>query len=180
MASLGHNELNLKEISFRCNSIPGNHIATNFCTSGVMCLTHWPLGDLNEIGNFQANFDNWWLGYHLWNCPQVIFRGPQWWWISIGLGNGLAPSGNKPLPEPMLTQIYVAIWHHLATTSWYGEGELICLWQRLFYLFIFYFFPHFDVWIIMGKHTSCRFICILYHCWLKNYGWGQFKIKKKD
>ena len=27
---------------------------------------------------------------------------------------GLVPSGNKPLPEPMLTQIYwhVAIWHH--------------------------------------------------------------------
>ena len=28
--------------------------------------------------------------------------------VSIGSGNGLAPSGNKPLPEPMLTQIYVA------------------------------------------------------------------------
>ena len=27
-------------------------------------------------------------------------------------GNGLVPSGNKPLPEPMLTQIYVAKWRH--------------------------------------------------------------------
>ena len=27
-------------------------------------------------------------------------------------GNGLVPSGNKPLPEPMLTQISVAIWRH--------------------------------------------------------------------
>ena len=26
------------------------------------------------------------------------------------------PSGNKPLLEPMLTQIHVAIWHHWATT----------------------------------------------------------------
>ena len=25
------------------------------------------------------------------------------------------PSGNKPLPEPMLTQIHVAIWCHKAT-----------------------------------------------------------------
>ena len=29
--------------------------------------------------------------------------------VNIGSGNGLVPSGNKPLPEPMLTQIYVAI-----------------------------------------------------------------------
>ena len=31
---------------------------------------------------------------------------------NIGSGNGLVLPGNKPLPEPMLTQIYVAIWHH--------------------------------------------------------------------
>ena len=30
----------------------------------------------------------------------------------IGSGNGLVPSGNKPLPEPMLTQIFIAIWRH--------------------------------------------------------------------
>ena len=29
--------------------------------------------------------------------------------LNIGSGNGLMPSGNKPLPEPMLTQIYVII-----------------------------------------------------------------------
>ena len=28
------------------------------------------------------------------------------------------PSGTKPLPEPMLTKICVAIWHHKATMSW--------------------------------------------------------------
>ena len=31
---------------------------------------------------------------------------------NIGLGNGLVPSGNNPLPEPMLTQIFVAKWRH--------------------------------------------------------------------
>ena len=29
--------------------------------------------------------------------------------VKIGSGNGLVPSGNKPLPELMLTQIFVAI-----------------------------------------------------------------------
>ena len=29
--------------------------------------------------------------------------------ICIASGNGLVPSGNKPLAEPMLTHIYVAI-----------------------------------------------------------------------
>ena len=37
--------------------------------------------------------------------------------VSIGSGNGLVPSGNKPLAEPMLTQIYVSIWRHRATMS---------------------------------------------------------------
>ena len=32
--------------------------------------------------------------------------------VNIGSGNGLVPSGNKPLAKPMLTHIYVAIWHH--------------------------------------------------------------------
>ena len=29
--------------------------------------------------------------------------------VNIGSGSGFVPSGNKPLPEPMLTQLYVAI-----------------------------------------------------------------------
>ena len=29
----------------------------------------------------------------------------------------LVLSGNKPLPEPMLTQIYVAIWRHYAMSN---------------------------------------------------------------
>ena len=42
---------------------------------------------------------------------------PNWWKVNIDSGNGLVPWGNKPLPEPMLTQIYVAIWRHYATMS---------------------------------------------------------------
>ena len=35
----------------------------------------------------------------------------EWWLVNIGSGNGLVPSGNKPLPEPMLTKYNDAIWH---------------------------------------------------------------------
>ena len=30
--------------------------------------------------------------------------GPYWWLINIGSRNGLVPSGDKPLPEPVLTK----------------------------------------------------------------------------
>ena len=28
-----------------------------------------------------------------WNWPQVVITGPHWWWVIIGSGNGLVPSG---------------------------------------------------------------------------------------
>ena len=34
-----------------------------------------------------------------------VIRFPNWQLISISSGNGLVPSGSKPLPEPMLTSI---------------------------------------------------------------------------
>ena len=37
---------------------------------------------------------------------------PEQWEVSIGSGYGLVPAGTKPLPEPMLTLIHVAIWCH--------------------------------------------------------------------
>ena len=39
-------------------------------------------------------------------------KGPYWWSVNIGSGNDLVPSGNKPLPEPMLIQIYVDMLRH--------------------------------------------------------------------
>ena len=38
--------------------------------------------------------------------------------INIGSGYGLVLSGNNPLPEPMLTQMYIAILRQSATTGW--------------------------------------------------------------
>ena len=36
----------------------------------------------------------------------------HWWLVNIGSGNGLGPSGSKPLPAPMLTEINFVIWRH--------------------------------------------------------------------
>ena len=62
-------------------------------------LTHWPLGNLNDL-----------LGTYLLDLTDDKSTLVQ-------VINGLVPSGNQPLPEPMLTQISVAIWRHQATTS---------------------------------------------------------------
>ena len=43
----------------------------------------------------------------------IIFTTePYWLWVNIIQCNGLVPTGNKQLPEPMSTQIYVIIWYH--------------------------------------------------------------------
>ena len=55
--------------------------------------------------------------YHenfLWNCTQGNDRGSHWL-DNIGSGNGLVLSGNEPLAEPVLTQIFIPIWCHLAS-----------------------------------------------------------------
>ena len=86
-----------------------------FCRS--MC---WPLGNLNEILRhviFKQILVIDGLRHLLWNCPHKNVIGLHWWLVNIGSGNGLVPSGNKSLTEPMLTQISVAIWRHWATMS---------------------------------------------------------------
>ena len=60
------------------------------------------------MSNFQAHFSGQWLRYLLCNCPHMNVTVPYIWYINIGSGNGLVLSGNKSLPEPMLTQISVA------------------------------------------------------------------------
>ena len=68
-------------------------------------LTHWPLGIWlqSQISKFCTHFNEKYLKYFLWNCYQVNATTPQWSLVNISSGNGLVLSGNKPLPEPMLT-----------------------------------------------------------------------------
>ena len=37
---------------------------------------------------------------------------PRWMSIDLGLGGSVAPSGNRSLPELILTKVYVAIWRN--------------------------------------------------------------------
>ena len=46
--------------------------------------------------------------------------------VNIGLCNSLASSDNKPLPEAMLSKIYVAIWHYKFTSN----QQINSLWFR--------------------------------------------------
>ena len=43
--------------------------------------------------------------------------GGKQWQHNIGSGNDLVLLGDKPLPEPVTTKIYVNMWHHWATVS---------------------------------------------------------------
>ena len=62
--------------------------------------------------NFEANLTKLMAEVFL-----VIFIAPYWWWVNIGSGNSLVPSGNTTLLEPMLNQIYFAIWSQQATMN---------------------------------------------------------------
>ena len=70
----------------------------------IVHLTHWPLEDLTIICevSFQTYSSEKWLRWLLWNCSQMTATEPQKRNVNIGSGNGLVPSGSKPLPEPML------------------------------------------------------------------------------
>ena len=54
-------------------------------------------------------FENWTTS---WDWSRLSVIGQLWWEVSISSANGLVPSGNKTLPEPIVTQSFVAIWHH--------------------------------------------------------------------
>ena len=53
----------------------------------------------------------------MWNRPHVNAILHRWWLVNTESSYGMWPSGNKPLPEPMLTNISVGIWRHYATIS---------------------------------------------------------------
>ena len=91
----------------------------NFCTTSKPVPSNFLVNSLAP-GKFEWNLghvifkqilviDGWGMS---WYCPNMNVTGLHWWSVNIGSGNGLVPSGNKPLPDPMLTQIFVATWHH--------------------------------------------------------------------
>ena len=79
----------------------------------ITTFTHCPLGDVTMILMVQISNTTWVL------IPRVFKHTLPWnecqrtgWcgWLSQCSGNGVVPSGNKPIPEPMLTQICVTMY----------------------------------------------------------------------
>ena len=70
-------------------------------------LTNWPLrdADVNSISNFQTHIKDRYHEHFLLNCPQVNVTIPHCWLVNIGSSNSFVSSGNKPLPERMLTDL---------------------------------------------------------------------------
>ena len=58
------------------------------------------------LHDFETYFSDWYLNYLSVKPPLLNGTGPHWWLVNIGSGNGLVPSGYKPLPELMLTKFY--------------------------------------------------------------------------
>ena len=74
-------------------------------------LTHWSLAGIygSNIKSTISNLLYRMIAWALVKSLSVNAIEAHQWEVNIGLGNGLVPSGSKPLPEPMLIYIYVAI-----------------------------------------------------------------------
>ena len=86
-ASLGLNELKIQHC-IQCGNCKDN-----------LNLMHWPLGDMAmnlKVESSNTCYTSSWS--FLWNVPKVNAREHLWWHWFRTSGNGLVPSGNKPLP----------------------------------------------------------------------------------
>ena len=86
-----------------------------FSLKSFQLIWPWKMWLWFQMCKFQMQLEDGNLEYSSKHYPGMNARGPRWWLVNIGSGNGLVPSGNKPsLPEPKLTHIYVTTWHHWA------------------------------------------------------------------
>ena len=92
------------------------NLLTNICVTQPQCVNS--LAPMEMWQQFVIRKHTDYVHEHfLWNCSQVNATEHFWWDVNTDSGNGLVPFGNKALLEPMLTQIYVAIWCYYATMS---------------------------------------------------------------
>ena len=97
--------------------------------------------------------------HFLWNCSQAIAIEYFSWHVNIGSGNGLVPSGNKPLPPPMLTQIYVTIW-----PQWVISGVNNPIYSFLFFFFLLKKLAMMTDIIIIIILSQFNHTCIYFGC----------------
>ena len=74
------------------------------CTTPTAPINSLAPGRYGSKFIFQTLLANWHLEHFFWNWGEVNVTRPHWWKVNICLGNGLMPSGNNPLPEPVLTR----------------------------------------------------------------------------
>ena len=105
-----------------------NEHMTDACSSN-MTNSH-RFGFINLFGDFAIQCN--------------IYLAPRWilqnsfddiWYVNIGSGNGLVQTGNKPLPEPMLTQISVTT-HSVTRPQWVNvslndSSSSLLLWEAI-------------------------------------------------
>ena len=66
----------------------------------VHLIGPWGMGQYFKYGNIWTRFMSCCFQHFLLNNPQVNAKELHWWYFKIGSGNGLAPTGSRPLPEP--------------------------------------------------------------------------------
>ena len=94
------------------------------------------------------------------------------WEVNIGSGNGLVPSGNKPLHEPLLTQIYavemlftyvmrqISIHDYNKVSSGVLQAmDVGCTWKQIYTTYSIKYNPcHIET-----IYVTYKYICIFYH-----------------
>ena len=73
-------------------------ITLSHCTIHFNLIGPWGIWLQSQISKFETHFNDKYLKYFLWNCYEMNATTPYWSLVNIGSGNGLVPSGNKPLP----------------------------------------------------------------------------------
>ena len=86
-----------------------NPMAVHSVLLVLYCVGPWEMALILEH-NFKTYYWEYWFGHSQWNCSKVNAAELRKWKVSIGSGNGLLPSENKPLFEPMLTQFTRPQW----------------------------------------------------------------------
>ena len=81
-----------------------SHLMAQKCQKMQICfyfsppIGSWVMRLKSWFRDFQTYFNDKYLEYLLWNCPQMNAIKHHWWLVNIGPGNGLVSSGNKSLP----------------------------------------------------------------------------------
>ena len=96
-----------KEVSIQNQLKSSNRLIHDNCLNcSAIIRTLHKYGSMDTMYCARYNWNYWAfpMNIAIRSVPQGLIEN------NIGSGSGLVWSGNKPIPEPILTQIYVTIW----------------------------------------------------------------------